>query len=124
MTATLDTVILFVHDVQKLEDFYVHNFHLKVVEHHADEWRLLRAGSAHLGLHRVGIAYRDGSATGESNIKIVFEIDEDIHHVHERLTQQGVRLRDVQSFPGWEYWFCDGLDPEGNVFQLKQRKPS
>lgn len=124
VTATLDTVILFVHDVELLAEFYVRTFHLQVTEQHTDEWRLLRAGAAHLGLHRIGIPFRDSAITEESNSKIVFEIDEDIHQVHQRLTQQGVRLREVQTFPGSDYWFCDGQDPEGNVFQLKQRKRS
>jgi len=31
-------------------------------------------------------------------------------------------MREIKTFDGYAYWLCDGQDPEGNVFQLKQSK--
>jgi hypothetical protein len=32
-------------------------------------------------------------------------------------------MQEVTTFDGYDFWLCDGKDPEGNVFQIKQRKP-
>jgi hypothetical protein len=31
-------------------------------------------------------------------------------------------MREIKTFDNYEYWLCDGEDPEGNVFQLKRKK--
>jgi hypothetical protein len=31
-------------------------------------------------------------------------------------------MQQIKTFENYDYWLCDGADPEGNIFQLKQRK--
>jgi hypothetical protein len=31
-------------------------------------------------------------------------------------------VKEITTFDNYDYWLCDGEDPEGNVFQLRQRK--
>lgn len=53
---------------------------------------------------------------------MVFEINEDINEMRALFHQQNVEMRQIKTFDNYDYWLCDGLDPEGNVFQLKQKK--
>ena len=57
-----------------------------------------------------------------NNVKIVFEIEEDINSLRLKLLGKNVSMREIKTFENYDYWLCDGEDPEGNVFQLKQRK--
>lgn len=57
----------------------------------------------------------------ESNTKLVFEIKEELTSLRQELINKGVALREIKSFPGFDYLLCDGEDPEGNVFQLAQK---
>jgi predicted enzyme related to lactoylglutathione lyase len=121
----LDTIILYVRDVERLKLFYLRIFKLDVVEEYCSQWVLLKAGHARIGLHQMGEQYLTQSNTGQrnSNAKIVFEINEDIHQLRTWLLSQGVVMREVKTFDNYRYFLCDGEDPEGNVFQLKQKKP-
>ena len=122
----LDTIILYVRDVERLKLFYLHIFKLDIVEEHGAQWVLLKTGNFHMGLHQAGEKYLTPGNPGKwkSNAKIVFKVDEDIHQLRIRLISQGVAMREVKTFDAYPYWLCDGEDPEGNVFQLKQRKLS
>lgn len=123
MKAQLDTIILFVKDVDLLKRFYCEAFQCEVLEELPSEWVLLKAGHGKLGLHKTGDQYRNEDAenvAGENNCKMVFAIDEDIRVVRERLLFHQALMREVKNFPGHPYTVCDGADPEGNVFQLKQ----
>jgi len=126
MKLNLDTIIIFVQSVDKLKLFYVDILNLTIVEESKSEWLLLNAGNCKIGLHKIGDQYLDESK-GEfkfyNNTKIVFEIDEDINNVRERLLAKNVIIKEVKTFDNYNYWLCDGEDPEGNVFQLKQKKP-
>ncbi|MFY7840964.1 MAG: VOC family protein [Lacibacter sp.] len=125
MKVNLDTIILYVQDVELLKTFYVEIFELEVIEETPLQWVLLQAGQAKIGLHRIGEQYRneaEGTFKFDSNCKIVFETDEDIHAVLNRLLSRNVAMREVKTFNNYDYWLCDGEDPEGNVFQLKQKK--
>ncbi len=125
MKVNLETIIIFVQNVDKLKLFYVDILELEILEEWQSEWLLLNAGNCKIGLHKIGEQYLD-SSTGESkfdnNTKIVFEIEEDINEVRSRLLDKSVLLKEVKTFDNYNYWLCDGEDPEGNVFQLKQRK--
>lgn len=119
----LDTVILFVSDVERLKTFYRDAFNMAVVEETGAEWALLNAGKANIGLHKIGDAYGGNINTGyKSNTKIVFEVDGDIGDLREELLSREVTMHAVTTFKGYDYWLCDGEDPEGNRFQLKQKK--
>ncbi|NTD99801.1 VOC family protein [Agrobacterium tumefaciens] len=124
-TFNLDTIIFYVQNVEKLTAFYATIFGFEVVEKFEPTWALLSAGACKIGLHQIGEGYLDkskGAFKVESNAKIVFEIDQDIHALKTYLVDQGVEMREVKTFEAYDYWLCDGVDPEGNVFQLKQQK--
>lgn len=124
MTLNLNTIILFVQNVDKLKSFYSGILKLEVAEEIKSEWLLLKAGNCSIGLHRIGEEYRDESKNEfdyESNIKIVFEMDEDINIIREELISKKVVMREIKLFEDYGYFVCDGVDPEGNVFQLKQK---
>lgn len=58
MPPSLNRVILYVQDVERLTDFYEALFGLACVEHIAGEWAVLKAGACELALHRVGEPHR------------------------------------------------------------------
>jgi catechol-2,3-dioxygenase len=121
----LDTVILYVQNVDNLKAFYTNTFNLNVIEEYQSTWVLLDAGNCKIGLHKIGEQYWDeskGAFKFDSNAKIVFEIDEELNKVREYLVNQKVAMREIKTFDDYDYWLCDGEDPEGNVFQLKRRK--
>lgn len=125
MTLNLSMIILFVKDIDKLKKFYSERFQLTLVEETPGQWVVLQAGACQLGLHQIPAAYLEAAANdthSESNTKMVFDVDEDIAGLRGRLLKQQVSLKDLQSFDNYPFVLCDGEDPEGNVFQLRQRK--
>jgi hypothetical protein len=52
--------------------------------------------------------------------KLAFRAD-DVAAERARLVGSGVRMLEVRSFGAIS--LCDGLDPEGNVFQISSRPP-
>jgi catechol 2,3-dioxygenase-like lactoylglutathione lyase family enzyme len=123
--ASLGGIILFVRDVDTLKRFYVHHFGFEATEGIPGEWALLRAGHGELGLHRMGDAHvpTDGSLAGQgSNAKLVFDVDTELEGLRLRLLSDGISVQEPKTWNGHPYWLCDGEDPEGNVFQLRQRK--
>jgi catechol 2,3-dioxygenase-like lactoylglutathione lyase family enzyme len=125
MNLVLNSIILFVNNPAELKHFYVDKLKLEVVEEIPFEWVLLKAGTCTIGLHKIGQQYLESSnnnSGSESNIKIVFETDGDLAQLRETLIKENVNLRELKTFDNYDYWLCDGEDPEGNVFQLKQKK--
>lgn len=125
MKLNLSMIILFVRDIEKLKQFYVNLLQLEVVEEIQSEWVLLQAGHCTIGLHQVGQQYlqhSDETSGTDSNTKIVFETNENLHSLREELVARHISMREVKTFDNYGYWLCDGEDPEGNVFQLKQKK--
>ena len=125
MKLNLDTIVLFVQNVDKLKYFYAQVLKLDIIEEDASTWVLLKAGDSKIGLHKIGDQYLDkskGEFKFDNNVKIVFEVDEDIELVRAQLINQNVSMKSVITFDKYNYWLCDGEDPEGNVFQLKQKK--
>ncbi|MBI1344635.1 MAG: VOC family protein [Terrimonas sp.] len=120
MSTHLKSIIIFCSDVNKLVNFYQAQFKLKIMGKASEEWTVLNAGPVEIAFHRIGAAYRNSpeDPSGEPNTKLVFEIDEDITLFRERLQANGARMGATKTFPGFPYIFCDGIDPEGNVFQI------
>ncbi len=52
----------------------------------------------------------------DNNAKIVFEIEDDINKTRQLLLDKNVPIREIKTFDNYDYWLCDGEDPEGNVF--------
>jgi hypothetical protein len=126
MTVTFNRIILFCGDVNSLKTFYQHNFGFELVEEIKDEWIVLNAGNFEIALHRIGDVYRNDNKPfrAESNTKLVFEIRGDLVAFRETLLENKVELKEIKSFEGFNFLFCDGEDPEGNIFQLKQIVPA
>lgn len=125
MKASLDSIILYVKDVENLKSFYTRVFGFTIVEEYESSWALLEAGPAKIGLHKIGEQYLDSSKGAfkfHNNTKIVFEVEEELEQLRTRLVDQNVTMREIKTFDNYDFWLCDGEDPEGNVFQLKKRK--
>jgi catechol-2,3-dioxygenase len=125
MKLNLDTIILYVQNVDKLKSFYINILKLDIVEEYQSIWILLKAGNGKIGLHKIGDQYPEkskGEFKFDNNTKIVFEVDEDINKVREHLLNQNVFMKEIKTFDNYDFLLCDGEDPEGNVFQLKQKK--
>jgi catechol-2,3-dioxygenase len=126
MYASLDRVILYVQDVERLATFYRDAFGLSVVEEIKGEWAVLRVGACELALHRVGEPYRVADSSDwsvDSNVKLVISVTRDLGELRAELIHKGVPMRSIKSYPGLTGPLCDGTDPEGNVFQLAQVSP-
>ncbi len=125
MKLKLDTIILYVQNVDRLKSFYADILKLEIIEEHQSVWTLFNAAGGNIGLHKIGEQYSAHLKAGhkfDNNAKIVFETDDDINEVRKQLLCQNVAMREIKTFENYDYWLCDGEDPEGNVFQLKQKK--
>ncbi|MCR5897678.1 MULTISPECIES: VOC family protein [Burkholderia] len=125
MPLPMTRIILYVQDVTLLKAFYQRHFDLPVIEEIDGEWAVLDAGAIELALHLAGPAFRHAAAPSNANpetnnMKLVFRIDADIDAHRDRLARDGVTVRDVKRFDGFPYRLLDGIDPEGNVFQVMQ----
>jgi len=125
MNLKFNSLIIFVRDVDQLKSFYTGIFNLQVIEEIKSEWLLLNAGSCNIALHKIGQQYLEnaGEFPGQgSNTKMVFDVEEDIYQLRDRLLSIGVALQEIKTFDNFDYFICDGEDPEGNIFQLRQPK--
>ncbi len=125
MKLSLNTIILYVQNVDSLKNFYNDILGLEIIEDDGGIWTLLQAGNGYVGLHKMGDQYRNGREPEfkfHNNAKVVFELQDDINEARQTLIDKGVEMREMKTFDNYDYWLCDGEDPEGNVFQLKQRK--
>lgn len=123
MHVQLDTIILFCGDADLLKQFYTSHFGFTVLEETPSEWVVMNAGKVRIGLHRIGEAYRSEEPfRAESNVKLVFDVEEDLHTLRQRMLDQQIVVQEIKSYDNYPYWICDGEDPEGNVFQLRQSR--
>ena len=124
MPLTLDTVLLFVSDINNMKRFYHEVFSLNILEEISSEWVLLSAGSVKIGLHKMGETYNTTTTQTpvETNTKLIFETSENIYSLHAILRSKSVTVQDITSFDNYPYLLFMGNDPEGNVFQVIQKK--
>ena len=121
---SLGRIIIFGHLVERLKSFYVDNFGFSVVEEIVDQWIVLNAGQVEIAIHKIGQEFEpeDGKEFRvESNTKLVFHITNNLEGFRQRLVDKGVVVGDAKSFEGINSLFCEGEDPEGNIFQIEQR---
>lgn len=111
--------ILFVKDMERMLAFYSRTLGLTVKGEASPTWVELDTGGVTLGLHAIPDAIADGIVISdppyvreETPIKLVFSVS-DVEAERARLVGLGVTLSEVRSWGA-----CDGVDPEGNVFQL------
>src|SRR5215475_1939496 len=103
MYASLDRIILYVQDVERLATFYKDAFQLPIVEEIKGEWAVFRVGACELALHRVGKAYRVADASSwrvETNAKLVISVARDLNELRAGLIRKGVPMGHIKSYPG------------------------
>lgn len=121
MNLSLNSIILFVNNVDRLKDFYIQYLNLELTEEIKSEWVLLNAGNCTIGLHKIREQFKNTEKTGiDTNTKIVFETIDDISVIRNRLLESGAAIREISKFENYDFIFFDGEDPEGNVFQIRQ----
>jgi catechol 2,3-dioxygenase-like lactoylglutathione lyase family enzyme len=116
----LGRAILFVKDFDRLLAFYCNTLGLRVLtRQETPGWVELDAGGTALALHAVpseiarDIAISSPPRTREeSPTKLVFVVP-NVESERARPVSLGVPMSDVRSWGA-----CDGVDPEGNVFQI------
>lgn len=113
-------IVLFVSNLEWMKLFYTREFGFEIKEE-SEVWILMNAGSIDIGLHRIGPGY-EALHQAESNVKIIFDIDVPIETAHADLSTKGIRVGEIQNWDGYPFTVFDGMDPEGNVFQLRAKK--
>lgn len=118
----LTHVLLFVSDVPRMQEFYEGVLGLAVVAAEPG-FVQLAAGACVIALHAIPPEYMPVIASPpvereDGVIKLGFHVD-DVDVERARLVARGVTMREVRQWSGIA--FCDGIDPEGNVFQLTTR---
>lgn len=120
-------VILFAKDIAAMAAFYRDVVGLSPVAtpDDSEDWRAFDAGGCQLALHAIPARYaehieittppepREGSP-----MKVAF-FAPDVAAAREALVRRGARMGEVQRFG--DLVMCDGVDPEGNVFQFANR---
>ncbi len=116
----LSQVILFVHDAPRMQAFY-EQLGLAVVDGDAASGfvRLADArGGAVLALHATAAVGPPTGPRHDSALKPCFHVD-DAEAARAALVARGATMREVRRFG--TVAICDGIDPEGNIFQLTTR---
>ncbi len=112
-------IVLFTRDVPRLQAFYGGILDMPVIS--AEQgWVRLDAGVV-LALHAIPAHIPlepDDRERSDVPVKICFYVD-DVAEVRAKLLAANVAMRELRSYAGID--FCDGLDPDGNVFQITGR---
>lgn len=116
----LRTAMLFVKDLPRMRRFYAEALGLtELPERQGDGWAEFAAGGVTLGLHAIpphiaaDIAIGDPpTAREDTPIKLVFACP-DVAAARLHLAAHGAVMFELRP-----WGTCDGLDPEGNVFQI------
>ena len=116
MSVSLNRVILYVQDVERVANFYRDTLGLAVTEQIKDEWAVLKAGQCEIALHRVGKPYRVADATNwkaVSNAKLVLTVDRELSQLRAELVAKGVPMTTIKSYPPLTGPLCDGQESRG-----------
>jgi predicted enzyme related to lactoylglutathione lyase len=113
LIGSVTRIILFVKDVSKVAAFYIDILGLQPLNSINDDWVELGAGGCNIALHKTS-----KKATEKHVSKIVFGVT-DVQKSKLLLEDRGVTMGKIFSFEGIE--FCNGKDPEGNLFQISNR---
>jgi len=116
----LSQLILFVHDTARVMAFYSQLGLVVVDGDAASGFVRLRdpSGGAVLGLHYTRAIGPPAGPRVDTAMKPGFHVD-DIEAARAALIACGATMRDIHRFE--TIAFCDGVDPEGNIFQLTTR---
>ncbi len=112
--------IVFVDDLARMQAFYQGTLGLPVITAEPG-WVQLDAGGVIFALHAIRSGPRLPDPPPErvdSCTKLCFHVD-DVDAARAALVAAGVRMREAHRYG--DVAFCDGIDPEGNVFQITTR---
>jgi catechol 2,3-dioxygenase-like lactoylglutathione lyase family enzyme len=116
----LRRAIIFVKDLEVMREFYRDTLGLRPIPGSEEPgWVEFDAGNSRLALHAIPTPIADAISIADpprpredTPIKLVFLVG-DVDAERSRLVAQGVTM-----FPTRPWGACDGIDPEGNVFQI------
>jgi catechol 2,3-dioxygenase-like lactoylglutathione lyase family enzyme len=119
----LTRAILFVKDLRVMRDFYSRTLGLEPILGTEEKgWVELQAGACRVALHAIPAHIADSISISdpprpreETPFKLAFAVG-DVDTERSRLMALGVTMFDTKAWGS-----CDGIDPEGNVFQITRR---
>jgi hypothetical protein len=109
--------------VERLVQFYCHNFGLNVTFEPDPVRTVLDTGAVQFAFHKIGEQFLTTAPEqfrADSNVKRIFRVENDLASFRQKLLSNRVDVDAIKQFPGANYRVCDGSGPEGNVFQLVQ----
>jgi catechol 2,3-dioxygenase-like lactoylglutathione lyase family enzyme len=112
--------IVFVEDIARMQAFYQGALGLPVISAEPG-WVRLDAGGVVLALHAIKPGPplpEPARERADAYIKLCFHVD-DIDDARAALVAAGSTMRELHHHG--DVAFCDGLDPEGNIFQITTR---
>ena len=110
----ISRVIVFTPNVDRLAGFYRSSFGLIDIGEPSDEWAELDGGGCSIAFHQID----EHGDTRDGWVKIVFG-SKDVRGEKERLESLGLKMSEIVEFG--EIELCDGIDPDGNRFQISSR---
>ena len=123
--ARLAIALIFAKDADRLAHFYEAGFGFAVAEKHPG-WIVLDAGGAQLGLHQIPAEIAKAIVIDDpprershGSTKLCFDVD-DFAAAKAKLEAAGARFREPRAWDGDVA--RDGVDVEGNVFRIQQRR--
>lgn len=119
----LGGVVLFVKDVERMKTFYKTALDLAVLEEE-EGWVKFGSRDGFFALHAIPPAFASEVEISDppkvragSPMKPVFRVT-DVAALREALCRRGVNMMNPNLSESGETVRCDGVDPEGNVFQI------
>ena len=114
--------MIFVKDIERMSAFYQGGLGLRpLAEKSRAGWAEFDAGGSVLALHAIPAEFAKNieitvppAAREDNPIKLVFQTA-DLAAARAQLIAHGASMGEIRS-----WGTCDGLDPEGNVFQITQ----
>jgi extradiol dioxygenase family protein len=116
----LTRVIIFAKDLEVMRQFYCEKMGLLPIPGSGQPgWIECDAGHTRVALHAIPASIAEGISLAnpiepreDNPVKLVFAV-KDVEAERSRLVAQGVTMFETKPWGA-----CDGLDPEGNVFQI------
>lgn len=122
MRAEISRIILFVDDIDKMTEFYAGVLGLRELPESSKGFGCFAAGTCQICLHSLPKQYLSQNANfpkrEDTHVKFVFH-STDVAGNRQYLIDNEVRMNKIVRFGSIE--FCDGADPEGNIFQISSR---
>ena len=115
MIGKIARIIIFVSNVPEVAGFYRDVLGLKITGEIDPGWTELSSGSCNIALHSSAVARK---FKGDTKVKIVFGV-KDVSKAKALIEKRGGVMGKIIVFG--KIKFCDGRDPEGNVFQISNR---